>query len=190
LGGSPAVEVPGARRLLQTLKSNGVPVALCSVAPEARVRSTLSDLGLSMPERAVYGQPRKESDSLFCAVITSEDVQRARPDPEMYLYACQDTGRPPLRTVVVSSNNMSVEAAHEIGMQCLCVAGTHPVYELTAADLVVSSLEDVSFVNLKGLFSTESGRQPMELELQMEEEEEEEESAPQRRTLTLDDAGW
>lgn len=84
---------------------------------------------------------------------------------------------------------MGVEAAHEIGMQCVCVAGTHPVYELTAADLVVSSLEDVSFINLKSLFRNEKGRQPLELEL-MPEEEEEEADSPATTTMTLDDAGW
>lgn len=98
-------------------------------------------------------------------------------------------GRPPLRTVVVSDNNMSVEAAHEVGMQCLCVSGTHPVYELTAADLVVSSLEGVSFINLKGLFRNETGRQPLELELQAEEEADPDAEA-QPRTTTLDEAGW
>ena len=48
-----------------------------------------------------------------------------------------------------------VEAAHEVGMKCVVVAGSRPLYELGAADLVVRSLEDVSFMNLKKLFQEE-----------------------------------
>lgn len=52
---------------------------LASVSPEARVRATLDYLGL----------PADGDDALFSAVVCAEDVQRARPDPEMYLYSCQ-----------------------------------------------------------------------------------------------------
>lgn len=41
-------------------------------------------------------------------------------------------------------------------MQCVVVAGRHPVYELTAADLVVRQLDELSFINLKQLFRMES----------------------------------
>jgi 5-amino-6-(5-phospho-D-ribitylamino)uracil phosphatase len=40
----------------------------------------------------------------FEAVVTAEDVYRGRPDPEAYLYAAQQIGRPPARCVVVGSH--------------------------------------------------------------------------------------
>lgn len=49
----------------------------------------------------------------------------------------------------------SVEAARECGMACVVVAGRNPLYELTAADLVVKQLQELSFVNLKQLFGME-----------------------------------
>lgn len=49
----------------------------------------------------------------------------------------------------------SVEAARECGMACVVVAGRNPLYELTAADLVVKQLQELSFVNLKQLFGRE-----------------------------------
>jgi beta-phosphoglucomutase-like phosphatase (HAD superfamily) len=48
-----------------------------------------------------------------------------------------------------------VEAAHEVGMKCVVVAGSRPLYEMGAADLVVRSLDEVSFINLKKLFDLE-----------------------------------
>ena len=49
----------------------------------------------------------------------------------------------------------SVEAARECGMASVVVAGRNPLYELTAADLVVRQLDELSFVNLKQLFCME-----------------------------------
>ena len=46
-------------------------------------------------------------------------------------------------------------ASLQVGMKCVALAGRHPVYELSAADLVVRDLGQLSFVNLKQLFATE-----------------------------------
>jgi beta-phosphoglucomutase-like phosphatase (HAD superfamily) len=111
----------------------------------------------SSPESTVYkvldGIP--ELESMFEVVVSAEDVYRGRPDPEGYLYAAQRLDRPPFRCVVVGNSNASVEAAHEVGMKCVVVAGSRPLYEMGAADLVVRSLDEVSFINLKKLFDLE-----------------------------------
>ena len=49
----------------------------------------------------------------------------------------------------------SVEAARECGMRAVVVAGRKPLYEMGAADLVVRGLDELSFINLKQLFSDE-----------------------------------
>lgn len=159
LGDRRPMVAAGVVELLDLLQRAGTPVALVSSAPERRVLPVLEDAGLA---------------SHFDVVVTGDDVYRGRPDPEGYLYAAQRIGRPPLRCVVLGSSNLSVEASHEVGMQCVAVAGTHPVYELTAADLVVRSLTDLSFVNLKSLFANEEGVLPHGedgLEVEAEEED-------------------
>ena len=45
-------------------------------------------------------------------------------------------------------------------MACVVVAGRNPLYELTAADLVVRQLEELSLVNLKQLFQLEDRVDP------------------------------
>ena len=42
-------------------------------------------------------------------------------------------------------------------MRAVVVAGRKPLYELGAADLVVKGLDELSFINLKQLFSNEEG---------------------------------
>ncbi|KAL4538976.1 hypothetical protein Ndes2526B_g02753 [Nannochloris sp. 'desiccata'] len=130
----------GVPTFLDILERTGAPVAVVSSAPEFRVNSTIENSGLA---------PR------FEVVISGDDMYRGKPDPEGYLYAAQRIDRPPVRCVVVGTSNLSVEAAHEVGMKCVAVAGRNPVYELSAADLVVRSLEQLSFINLKQLFAME-----------------------------------
>lgn len=42
-------------------------------------------------------------------------------------------------------------------MRAVVVAGRKPLYEMGAADLVVRGLDELSFINLKQLFSNEEG---------------------------------
>lgn len=155
---------PGTSQLLDILAKNDVPVALACSAPEARVRPALEAIGL-LPRLA--------------AIITAEDVARGRPDPDGVLYAAQQLQRPPIRCVLIGNSNASVEAARECGMAVVAVAGRTPVYELTAADLVVRSLSELSFVNLKQLFGRES-HVAFESEMELEPVD-----TPTARTQTL-----
>ena len=61
----------------------------------------------------------------------------------------------PTHFLCTGNSNASVEAARECGMAVVTVAGRTPVYELTAADLVVRDLSELSFINLKQLFREE-----------------------------------
>ena len=86
--------LPGHTLLVETallnylVASTQIPVGIACSAPEARVRDTLDTLGLS--------------DS-FGAIVTADDVYRGRPDPESYLLAAQQLGRPPVRCVVIGA---------------------------------------------------------------------------------------
>jgi HAD superfamily hydrolase (TIGR01509 family) len=157
---------PGTDPLLRLLEKHNVPVALACSAPEARVLPELEALGLS--ER-------------LAAVVIAEDVARGRPDPEAVLLAAQRLGRPPIRCVLIGNANATVETARECGMAVVAVAGRTPVYELTAADLVVRSLEELSFVNLKQLFRSEDT-----VAFQPQEELEEESAKQQAPVITME----
>ena len=80
------------RTLTSTICALQVPVAIACSAPDARVRDTLQQLQLQ---------------DTFGAIITADDVYRGRPDPESYLLAAQQLGRPPARCVVIGANTPS-----------------------------------------------------------------------------------
>lgn len=91
----------------------------------------------------------------FDAIITAEDS--GAPEVEFYYsYASQSIKRPPMRCVVVGESNTAVEGAHELGMKCVVITGNKPVYDFTAADLVVRNLSQLTFFNMKRLFGNEN----------------------------------
>ncbi|HVN19262.1 MAG TPA: HAD family hydrolase, partial [Dongiaceae bacterium] len=89
----------------------------------------------------------------FQAIVSAEDVQRGKPDPEVYLKAAARVGVPPARCIVVEDAVAGVEGALSAGMHSIGVSrnGKH-----LPADLVVQSLNQLgpdAFDNL-----VESGR--------------------------------
>lgn len=142
--------VPTAReglyRYLETLKQHNIPVAICS-SESTRVFKAIQDLELF---------------DYIEVVVSSDDVGRCAPDPEAYALAAQQLQRPPFRCAVIGASNHSCEAAKDCGMKCVAAAGSQPLYELNAADLVIKQLDEISVVNLKQLFRDEEFTDPME----------------------------
>ncbi|MCO5570269.1 hypothetical protein L7F22_023988 [Adiantum nelumboides] len=149
---------PGAREFVLTLKKLKIPIALASTKPRRIIDKAVEAVGL---------------EGEFSCIVSAEDVYRGKPDPEMYMYAAQLLGMIPERCIVVGNSNSSVEAAHDTYMKCIAVAGKHPIYELGAADLVITRFDNLSFVDLKNLADLDSPEfHPPEPQLEVEPEEE------------------
>lgn len=132
-----------------------IPIALATAAPERRVRPALEALKMN---------------NLFDAVVTAEDNGAAETE-YYYMLASNQIQRPFVRCIVVGDSNRSVEAAHELGMKSVVVTGGQPAWNFSSADLVVRSLNQLSFVNMKKLIGQE---ELVEHEPQMQLEEEHE----------------
>jgi beta-phosphoglucomutase-like phosphatase (HAD superfamily) len=128
-----------AKSFLNMLHRYEIPVATACALPETSVLGGLQRHGLS---------------PYFNTVVTAADGGAT--EVEWYfMYAAQQIQRPPMRCIVIGESNTTVEAAHELGMKCIVVAGNNPVYNFTSADLVVKDLSQLSFLNLKKLFGEE-----------------------------------
>ena len=82
-----------------------VPAGVVSAAPEARMKPTLEATGL---------------EHVFQTVVSGDDVYRGRPDPEAYLYAAQQLGRPSVRCVVIGNSNQVLPqllSVHSMGVR-------------------------------------------------------------------------
>jgi beta-phosphoglucomutase len=124
--------LPGVRPLLEELHAAGVRQAIGSSAPLGNI-----DLILDLTD----------TQGLFDAVTSSEDTQRGKPDPQVFLAAAQKLGVPPRCCVVVEDAVAGVQAAKAGGMKCIAVSfvGHHAESSLrqAGADLVVKNLEEV-----------------------------------------------
>lgn len=90
--------------------------------------------------------------SMFEHVSAAQDVHQGKPDPALYLHALAALNRrSSLRAdecVAVEDTPHGIEAAHRAGMRCIAVATTLPESSLSAADVVVPSLQTTTVESL------------------------------------------
>ncbi len=120
------VVLPGARELLESL-----PADRWTIVTSATRRLMLGRLevaGLPVPER----------------IVSADDVQRGKPDPEPYRKGAELLGFRPQDCVVIEDAPSGIGAGKAAGARVLGVIGTHTLEELHEADWAVRSLTAVS----------------------------------------------
>ena len=90
----------------------------------------------------------------FHAVVTREDCEKGKPDPEPFLRTARGLRLPPYRCLVVEDTPGGVRAAKAAGMTCVAVTHSCPRESLAEADLVV---DDLRAVDLAGFFAVSGG---------------------------------
>jgi beta-phosphoglucomutase len=134
--------LPGVRRLVEELHRVGFVQAIGSSAPGANLELILRLTGIAR---------------FFAAIVSSEDTQRGKPDPQVFLVAAERLGIVPARCVVFEDAMAGVQAARAGGMKCVAVrcVGHHSEAKLrqAGADLVVDTFEQVSATDIADLLN-------------------------------------
>jgi HAD superfamily hydrolase (TIGR01509 family) len=78
----------------------------------------------------------------FDAVVSSDDVERSKPAPDLYLLACQRLGVPPPDALALEDSASGIAAAKAAGLTCIAVPQFAET-DVSAADRVIDSLEDL-----------------------------------------------
>jgi HAD superfamily hydrolase (TIGR01509 family) len=140
--GLPAL--PGVAELAAALAGAGVPLAIASSSSLGWLERHVARLGLG--ER-------------FAALVGADLVGGVgKPAPDVYLRACAELGADPAFAVALEDSRHGVAAAKAAGMAVVAVPGhVTASHDLSAADLVVGSLEDVTVADLAALVA--DGRQ-------------------------------
>lgn len=92
--------------LLNYLKENGFRLAVASSSPRWEVESHLKDAAVS---------------DYFQAVICGDMVTRSKPDPEIYLKACELLGEKPQDCFALEDSRNGILSAHRAGCRTLMV---------------------------------------------------------------------
>ena len=121
--------LPGAVELLQSLKQQGVKMAIASSTPIENIRLITGSLGIA---------------NCFQTIVTGHDVTEGKPSPQVFLLAAQRLGVKPGNCVVIEDAVAGVTAAKKAGMYCVAITTTHPKESLKQADLIVDTLEAVT----------------------------------------------
>ncbi len=120
--------MPGLLRLLDQLEQAGIPKAIATSSRRAFAEDVLGRLALL---------PR------FQFVMTCEDVQRGKPDPEIYLTAAHRLELSPPRVLVLEDSQNGCRAAVAAGTFTVAVPGDHSRnHDFTGARLIAESLAD------------------------------------------------
>jgi len=84
--------------------------------------------------------------SLFGATVSSEEVARGKPAPDVFLEAARRLDVPPARCVAVEDSGNGIRAAHDAGMRVLAIPNLRyppPDDALALADVVLGSIDEL-----------------------------------------------
>jgi len=81
--------------------------------------------------------------NFFPVVVSSADVTRGKPAPDIFLRAAELLGIPPADCWVIEDSKPSVAAGLAAGMRVIAITNTHAAVELGQAAYVVSTYDEV-----------------------------------------------
>lgn len=114
--------LPGARSMV-TETAARVPVAMASSAPRRIIDTVLDTMGLR---------------AAFAATVSSEEVPRGKPSPDVYAAAAGHLGLDPARSFAVDDTSNGVRSAAAAGLRVIAVPGTRYALAADAAALALS----------------------------------------------------
>lgn len=128
--------VAGLLSLLEELSSNRVKTGVATSAPAANLDLIFSKINIR---------------SKFGSVLASEDVQKHKPDPEVYLKSAANLQVAPGQCIVFEDSFSGVTAALNAGMKVVGVLTSHRKEELPPCNLYITDYRELSLATLRDI---------------------------------------
>ena len=121
---------PGVEETLRFLRAKGIKTAVATATALDITKSHLTTIG-------VY--------DLFDSIVSAKNVAHSKPEPDVYLYACEQIGERPQDCMAVEDSPNGIMAAYRAGLRTVMVPDlTQPDEELTKyLYACVNSLSDL-----------------------------------------------
>jgi HAD superfamily hydrolase (TIGR01509 family) len=129
--------IPGAEQAVESLAARW-PLALASSSNRELIDLVLESSGLGR---------------YFTASVSSEEVARGKPAPDVFLEAARRLGVEPTHCAAVEDSENGILAAKAAGMRTIAIPNPHyPPHEdaLVAADVVLASIEELTPAAVEG----------------------------------------
>src|SRR5690606_8587223 len=129
--------VAGLLDFITDLENNGVKLGVATSAPYANLDLILSRIGI----RGKLG-----------SILSSEDVKKHKPDPEVYLTSARNLGVSPGQCLVFEDSFSGITAALNAEMRVVGVLTSHTAAELPPCNLHIQDYMGLSYESIKQLF--------------------------------------
>ena len=103
-----------------------VPVAVVSAAVRSEIEHVVAAAGLA---------------GVFATIVSEDDVERGKPDPEPYLRAATALGVPPGELLAFEDSEPGLASAKAAGLRVVALTRTLPPERLAAADELVPCID-------------------------------------------------
>lgn len=113
---------------LAGLQRQGYRMALATSSPRDKVEESIGECGLM---------------SFFEAVLTRDDVENCKPDPEIYLESLERLKLPPERCLVVEDSSIGITAAKEAGLTVAARLERRYYMDQSQADYLLERIGDL-----------------------------------------------
>lgn len=130
--------IPGFLSFLSNLKGAGYKTGVATSAPYLNLELILNKLSFAS---------RMES------ILSSEDVDRHKPHPEVYLKSAQKLAVPPAQCIVFEDSFSGVTAAINAGMKVVGVLSSHAKEELPPCDYYIQDYGDIDVETVSRLIA-------------------------------------
>ncbi len=136
--------IEGVPKFLNMLSDDRIPMAICSGALLPEIEMILEGAGLR---------------SYFDVIVSAEQVERGKPDPEGFLLALKLLNKKlnksikPEDCVVIEDSHWGLEAAKAAGLRAVAITNTYAAEHLKPADKVIEHLSDLSLAELNSMCS-------------------------------------
>ena len=119
--------VTGAQQFIEKSKELGIKMAVATAAPPENVEFIIDGMDLR---------------NHFDAIVTAADVERGKPDPEIFLKSANRVGVDPHRCIVFEDALGGFEAALRAGMKSVGIATVNPLETIMRLEGVIASSID------------------------------------------------
>jgi len=129
----------GAEVFLKRSKEIGIPMALATNASWDNIHYVLDGLDIN---------------DCFEVVLGNEDIERGKPDPQIFLFAAQRLGIEPEKCLVFEDSTSGILAAERAGMHTIAISTSLEEHELAKKKQVVKVIQNYNNLDPENLFNS------------------------------------
>lgn len=127
----------GVNELLTNLKQYDIKLGIASSSPKRLI---------------MYALKRLNVTHFFDSIVSSDDIQCSKPNPEIFLRSASHLDVSPALCIVVEDAELGVEAAKNAGMRCIGYKNPHSGdQDLSKADLIIDDFSKLTIHKLLSL---------------------------------------